>query len=167
MAIALVATYGAWNAAVIVVLHQPASWQVMTSPEAWNEHLTMPGAGILVDLQLIWFHPDTVLLHYLGIPLDVVAAIVGVVLLALAWKRVPREVMWYLVACWCISVCKVTPDGATQSAARYLLTLVPLCIVPAGWLARSRGRPRMAVVAACAFFWCFYLGEWVLWSWVS
>jgi hypothetical protein len=71
------------------------------------------------------------------------------------------------VAYWCIAVCKVTPDGATQSTARYLLALLPLCIVPAGWLSRGRPSFRLAFAAICAYFWLFYFGEWVLWSWVS
>ena len=55
----------------------------------------------------------------------------------------------------------------TMSAARYLLVLLPLCMVPAAWLARALPFVRLSYVFGSVLLGCMILSEWVLWLWVS
>ena len=159
--------YGAWVCYLLFVLRLPAPWQTLTSAHLWNQHFTVPGLAVLADLRAFAAHPGHTLLYNLGLPLDIVATVLAALGLALAVRRLPPGVVLYLVACWAIATCKVMPDATTQSAARYLLALLPLCIVPAAWLARGRPALRLAFVAASLLLAGLCLGEWMLWSWVG
>lgn len=159
--------YAAWLACLALVLRQPAPWQIVTSLPAWNQHYTLPGAGLLADLRLMWQAPGTYFLPALSLPLDIAAAVLGAVgLIALA-RRLPPALTLYLIACWCIALVKVMPNGSTESAARYLLALLPLCILPGGWLAGEHRRWRLVYVSLSLCLACFCFAEWVMWGWIS
>jgi hypothetical protein len=159
--------YVAWLMALQLVLGQKTPIALLTSPSGWNQHFEVPGLAILANLHTFVIDPTGSLFHYLSLPLDTAAAIVAVIGLIVTWRTFPRAIWLYLFACWCVALAKVDTYGNTTSAARYLLVLLPLCMVPATWLARARPGWRVAIVGLFAYLWCFYFGEWVLWSWVS
>ncbi len=84
-------------------------------------------------------------------------------------RRLPPTLWLYLAALWCSAVVKVLPDGRTVSAGRYMLALLPLCVLPAARLAgdgkvRRFARVLWAVAGALVAFlclWAFILGGWV------
>lgn len=159
--------YAAWIACLALVLRQPAPWQVVTLLPAWNEHYTLPGTGLLADLRLMWQAPGTYFLPAVSLPLDIAAAVLGAAgLIALA-RRLPPALTLYLLACWCVALVKVMPNGSTESAARYLLALLPLCIVPGAWLAGGHRRWRLAYISLSLCLACFCLAQWVMWCWIS
>ena len=159
--------YGAWLVVLQTVLGQQTPIELLTSQHGWNQHFEVPGLALLTNLHTFVIDPTGSLFHYLSLPLDTAAAIAALIGLIATWRTFPRAIWLYLFACWCVALAKVDMYGNTTSAARYLLALLPLCMVPAGWFARARPGLRMAFVGLFAFLWCFYLGEWVLWSWVS
>lgn len=162
-----VATYGAWLCAVIFLLRAPTPAQLLTSTNGWNQHFTVPGVGVLVDLIDLVARPSDVLLHHLDLPLDAFAAILAAWGLLAMRKRLPAGLFMYLLLCWCVALTKVSAIWTTTSAARYLLAVLPLCVVPALWLMRARPVVRIAVLVVAAVVSCVYLLDWVLWAWVS
>jgi Mannosyltransferase (PIG-V) len=159
--------YVAWLVVLQIVLGQQTPLELLTSPHGWNQHFEVPGLAILANLHTFVIDPTGSLFHYLSLPLDTAAAIAALIGLIVTWRTFPRAIWLYLFTCWCVALAKVDMFGNTTSAARYLLALFPLCMVPAGWFARARPDLRVAFVGLFAYLWCFYFGEWVLWSWVS
>lgn len=161
------ASYLTWLAVLHYVLLAPLPMETLTSASGWHQHFTVPGLGVLTDLLLIGTQPGNILMHHLSVPLDAVAAIVAAALLMVARRRLPAGLLLYLIACWCAAVVKVQVDGETNSAARYLLALLPLAIIPATWLARARSTLRLGYVGVCLLLGSLYLSEWVFWAWVN
>ena len=165
--VAAVGSYAVWILVLTQALAEPAPWQVLTSSHGWRQHFVLPGSGVLNDLSMIVRHPGLTFAHKLSLPLDVCAAALGAIGLWLARRRLPAGLILFLVGCWCVALIKVEPTGVTNSAARYLLTLLPVCIVPATWLSRARPPLRVAYFGLFLIVACVYMTEWVLWSWVS
>lgn len=165
--LASVGSYGLWILCLTRIASAPPPWQVLTSSHGWRQHFEFPGAGIVNDVTTIVQSPALVFAHKLSLPLDVCAAVLGALGLWLARKRLPSGLLLFLVACWCVALVKLEPTGWTNSAARYLLTLLPISIVPATWLNKSRPAWRIAYFCVFVVFSFVFLTEWVLWSWVS
>lgn len=164
---AAVGAYAVWIVCLTVIAGAPAPWQVLTSSHGWRQHFEIPGAGVINDIRTIIQDPGHTLAHKMSLPLDVVAAFLGALGLWLSRKRLPAGLFLFLLACWCAALVKLEPTGWTNSAARYLLVLLPVCIVPASWLAKTRPSLRAAYIGFFVLVSCLYLTEWVLWSWVS
>ena len=90
----------------------------------------------------------------------------GAVAAALAAaRRLPPGLLLYLAAIWCSAHIKVLPNGLTTAEGRYMLELLPLCILPAGWLARGGPVRRVAwmvggTLSLTVYLWAFVLGGW-------
>lgn len=157
------AVYLGWALIVGWVLHQPLPWEGL---KWWNLHFSVPGTGIFADL-LALAHPGRP--SALGLPGDVLdagAALVSAVIIILAIRRVPPALTLFAVAVWCLALFKVVPDGETMSAARYLLPLLPMAVIVAEKLVRSRPSVQLAWLtlgSLTVFFctWYFVLGLWV------
>ena len=162
-----VGSYALWILFLTRVASAPLPWQVLTSSHGWRQHFEIPGVGVVNDMKTIIQHPGLTFAHKMSLPLDVCAAILGAVGLWLARRRLPAGLLLFLVACWCVALVKLEPTGWTNSAARYLLTLIPLCVLPGMWLSASRPTFRVAYIGFFLVISCVYLTEWVLWSWVS
>lgn len=160
-------TYAAWLLYVHTVLRAPTPYEQVTSSPAWGQHLTLPGLGLISDLLYIAQDPGFRLLYDHALTLDLAAALLAFTGLIVARRHLPRALLLYLVGCWCVAIIKVEPSGITMSAARYLLVLLPLCMVPAAWLARVRPFVRLSYVGVSFLLGCLFLSEWVLWLWVS
>lgn len=167
LVIASVGAYALWILYLTRITSAPAPWQVLTSSHGWRQHFEFPGAGVVNDIVTIAQSPGLVLAHKLSLPLDVCAAVLGALGLWLARRRLPAGLLLFLLACWCVALVKLEPTGWTNSAARYLLTLLPICIVPATWVSRARPAWRIAYFSLFVVFSCIFMTEWVLWSWVS
>lgn len=167
LTVAAVGTYALWMLILTVGLRSQTPWQVLTARNAWNQHFTLPGLGLITDLQLTALDPTTPLVHRFSMALDVSAAVLGGLGIWRARKTLPPGLVLYFFACWCVALTKVEASGATNSAARYLLALLPLCLVPASWLARSRPVSRLAYVGCSVVVSCVFLTNWVLWAWVN
>lgn len=161
------AAYVAWVFVLQFILGRGAPVQLLTAQHGWNQHFAFPGLAVLNDLASIVRGPSDALQHYFSLPLDTAASILALIGLIVTRRKLPQSVWLYLAACWCIALVKVDFFGNTTSAARYLLALLPLCVVPAQWLERARPPARILLFGAFAYLWCFYFGEWLLWSWVS
>ena len=160
-------TYAAWLLYVHFILHALTPYEQVTSSPAWNQHLTLPGLGLIGDILYIARDPAYHLLYDHALTLDLAAALVALVGLVVARRLLPPALLLYFVGCWCVAIIKVEPNGITMSAARYLLVLLPLCMVPAGWLAHARPPARLIYVAVSILLGCMFLAEWVVWLWVS
>jgi hypothetical protein len=158
--------YCGWLLILRNVLRAPLPWQVLTSSRGWNQHWTWPGASIVADIGALLHAGGRTDLAPGSLALDVIASLTAAVALAIAWRRLPSGLALYLVAIWVSAQMKELPSGLSASEARYMLSMLPLALVPAGWLARG-GRPiRLAWVAGGAlcqilFLWMFVLGVWV------
>lgn len=160
-------TYGAWLLYVRFVLRAPTPYEQVTSNPAWGQHLTLPGLGLISDVLYVAQDPGFRLLYDHALTLDLAAALLALIGLVAARRRLPPALLLYLIGCWCVAIIKVESNGITMSAARYLLVLLPLCMVPAGWLARARPLARLSYVGVSFLIGCMLLSEWVLWLWVS
>lgn len=167
LVVAAAGAYAVWIVCLTLIAGAPAPWQVLTSSHGWRQHFEIPGVGVFNDVRTIVQDPGHTLAHKMSLPLDVVAAILGALGLWFARKRLPAGLFLFLLACWCVALVKLEPTGWTNSAARYLLVLLPVCIVPATWLANTRPSLRAAYIGFFVLVSCLYLTEWVLWSWVS
>jgi hypothetical protein len=160
--------YGAWMLVLVYGLGFPSPTQSLTSSShGWGQHFTVPGLGVLVDLIMIIMRTGDVLFHHIDIALDALAAIIAAWGLVAARKRLPAGLFLYLFLCWCVALTKVTSMGTTNSASRYLLALLPLCLVPGLWLARTRPPLRIAWLTACALLAAWVFLDWMLWAWVA
>lgn len=162
-----VAAYGIWVAVLTWGLHQGAPWQELSASSLWRQTFTWPGVGVVVDIGHVLLQPADVLAHYPDIVLDVVGSVAAAIGIGVAWRRLPPGMLLYLVGGWCMAVVKVQTLGVTTGAARYLLALLPLCLVPGEWLARAKPYVRLPVVAAAAVVVCTILSKWVLWTWIN
>jgi hypothetical protein len=157
------AAYVGWAIALYMV-RLPLPWEPLGSTKGWGLQFTWPGEGILADL-LALGHPVT----GMGLQSDILdagAAALVAVLIVVAARRLPLAFTLYGVFIWCLALIKVLPDGETMSAARYLLPLLPLALLPGAWLARHAPLVRVAWVAvACVplmfFTWYYIMGAWV------
>jgi hypothetical protein len=157
------AAYVGW-AIALYAMQLPLPWVPLGSAKGWGLHFTWPGEGILGDL-LALGHPVT----GMGLQSDILdagAAIIVAVLIVMAFRRLPLAFTLYGVFIWCLALIKVLPDGETMSAARYLLPLLPLALLPGAWLARHSPAIRLAWGAiACVpllfFTWYYIMGAWV------
>lgn len=160
-------TYLAWLLVLQFIFGRGTPMELLTAQHGWNQHFTLPGLAVLTNLASILRNPSGAWQHYFSLPLDTAAALLSLIGLVVMRRRLPLSVWLYLAACWCIALMKVDFFGNTTSAARYLLALLPLCVVPAQWLEKARPSARILLCATFAYLWCFYFGEWLLWSWVS
>jgi hypothetical protein len=161
-----VLAYGGWLVIVRVVLRAPLPWDLVTAPDAWKLRYTWPGSGLLADIGLL-IHPTPDLIGMLAsAALDVSTSLAALATLALAVRRLPSGLALYLAAMWCSAQIKVLPNGLTTAEGRYMLELLPLCVVPAAWLARGGPVRRLAwlaggTVTLTIYLWAFVSGGWV------
>lgn len=167
LVVASVGVYALWILYLTRIASAPAPWQVLTSSHGWRQHFEFPGAGVVNDVITIVRSPGMVFAHKLSLPLDVCSAILGAVGLWLARRRLPAGLLLFLLACWCVALVKLEPTGWTNSAARYLLTLLPIGFVPATWLSRTRPALRLTYFSVVVVLSCVFMTEWVMWAWVS
>lgn len=160
-------TYVAWLLFVRFVLHAPIPYEHVTSSSDWNLRPALPGLGLIGDVLYFAQDPGFRLLYDHAHVLDVVASLLALLGLIVARRQLPPPLLLYLIGCWCIALFLVEQNGTTISTARYLLVLLPLCMVPAGWLARTRPFVRQIYVGVSLLLGCMLLAEWVLWLWVS
>jgi hypothetical protein len=162
------AAYGLWMLVLVYGLRMPSPAQSLTSStQGWGQHFTIPGLGVLVDLIMLIARTGDVLFHHIDIALDAVAAIFAAWGLIVARRRLPPGLLLYLALCWCVALTKVTAIGTTNSASRYLLALLPLCFVPAMWLAKAKPPVRVVWFTACVLLSAWVFLYWMLWSWVA
>lgn len=165
-AAAPVLAYGAWLVAQRTALHAPLPWMLLSAP-GWNLHFTWPGSGLLADLAALFIRPPAgAQVVMMSIALDAGMSLAAAVALLISARRLPPGVALYLAAMWCSGLIKVLPNGLTISEGRYMLGLLPLCVVPAAWLARGGPARRIAWVTVgllglLVYLWTFVLGGWV------
>ena len=157
--------YLLWVLLVGLGLRAPLPWAPLSAASGWNLHYTWPGAGVLAD-QGVWARGAMPSPLRVAVPLDAIAALVSGLLISLAARRLPAGLLLYLLACWCLAVMKVQTAGLTISAARYLLLLLPLAVLPGEWLARGRPLVRAVWVVGSgalllALTWAFIWGAWI------
>ncbi len=160
-------TYAAWLLYVHVVLRAPIPYEQVTSGSGWDLRLTLPGLGLLSDVVYLAQDPGFRLLYDHAHILDILAALLALIGLILARRQLPPALLLYLIGCWCVALIQVELSGITMSTARFMLALLPLCMVPAGWLARARPYARLSYISMSLLLGCVFLSEWVLWLWVS
>jgi mannosyltransferase PIG-V len=158
---------GAWLLFLKAVAHQPTPAELLTGSNGWRQHFTLPGLGDVSMVRILLANPADVLLHHVDIPLDAGAAIAAAWGLFAARKRLPVGLLLYLTLSWCASVAKVTEIETTPSASRYLLALLPLCLLPGIWLARAEPVLRFAVMIPCWIVAAWLFLNWILWGWVA
>lgn len=161
--------YLGWVLVVGLVLRAPLPWEPLAAPNGWNLHYTWPGAGMVADLGML-AQPALALQLGLGIPtllLDALAAVLAGVALLVAARRLPPGLVLYLLASWCLALVKVQAQGLTVSAARYLLPLLPLAILPGELLARGRPWLRLVWVALWSLLLLLLIAAFVLNHWVG
>jgi hypothetical protein len=140
--------YALWLATLQALWHAPLPWQPLGAARGWDLRFTWPGSGILADLAVFGWPGGAPIGVALAAALDLGAAGVCSVLLVIALRRFPPALLLYLAATLLTSLMKVEPSGLTTSEARYMLALLPLAALPAGWLARGGPARRIAWVSA-------------------
>jgi hypothetical protein len=158
--------YASWLVMLRLALHAPEPWQVLASPQGWHQHVTWPGSGVLADLGAL---RDNIgcLTRVRTLSLEVIASLAGLAALVVGVRRLPAGLSLYLAAVWCSGLVKVTESGQTTSEGRYMLALLPLCVLPAGWLARDGWVRRAAWVGVGLLGLMLYLVTFVLGNWVA
>ena len=161
--------YLGWVLVVGLLLRAPLPWEPLAASNGWNLHYTWPGAGIVADLSML-VQPALAVRLGLGLStllLDALAALLtGAALLVVA-RRLPPELLLYAWAMWCLALVKVQSQGLTVSAARYLLPLLPLAILPGELLARGRPWLRLTWVACWGLPLLLLIAAFVLNDWVA
>lgn len=155
--------YFGWACIIVWVLHQPLPWVAL---KEWNLRYSLPGTGIFADL-IALVHPGRP--SALGLPgdaLDAGLALLSAAAIILAIRRIPPAFIIFAVGIWLLALFKVEPDGETMSTARYLLPLLPVAVVVAERLVRSRPSTQLILLtlgSLTVFFctWYFILGLWV------
>jgi Mannosyltransferase (PIG-V) len=160
-------TYMAWLLIVHFALRAPMPFEQVTSRSGWDLRLTLPGLGLIGDVLYLAQDPGFRLLYDHAHVLDLVASLLALIGLIVARRQLPPALLLYLIGCWCVALIQVELSGITMSTARFQLALLPLCMVPAGWLARARPFVRLSYVFGSVLLGCMILAEWVLWLWVS
>jgi hypothetical protein len=157
--------YGGWMAVLRFVMHAPLPWDLLVASDAWNLRFSWPGSGVLADIVVLIHPPKGFAIGSLA--LDVISTLVALGALLVAVRRLPKGVALYLLAVWCTALIKVLPNGMTVSEGRYMLQMLPLCMVPAAALARSGTVLRLAwivvgTVTVVVFLWSFVLWKIVI-----
>ena len=159
--------YGGWLGALHLVFHAPSPWDVLTVVPGWGLRLTWPGSGLIADATLLIQRPPDLAPFIDTTALDLIVAAAAALALVAAARRLPLGLTLYLAGSWCAALVKVAPIGLTVSAGRYMLALLPLCVVPAGWLAHSGVVRRVIWILAGGVYMTVNLGLFVLWSWIG
>ncbi|HEY7985215.1 MAG TPA: mannosyltransferase family protein [Ktedonobacterales bacterium] len=158
--------YALWLLALRIFWRAPLPWEPLGAARGWGLRLSWPGSGVLADLAVFGRPGGAPLGVALAAALDLGAIGVCAALLVLAAQRFPPALLLYLALSLVTSLMKVEPNGLTTSEARYMLALLPLAALPAGWLARGSSRRRLVWVGACvpaqlALLMAFVLNAWV------
>lgn len=161
--------YLGWVLVVGLLLRAPLPWEPLAASNGWNLHYTWPGAGIVADLGML-AQPALALRLGLGLPtllLDALAALLTGAALIVAARRLPPALLLFAWAIWCLALVKVQSQGLTVSAARYLLPLLPLAILPGELLARGRPWQRLVWMAGWSLALMLLMAAFVLNDWVA
>jgi mannosyltransferase PIG-V len=165
-AVAPLVAYALWLAALGAVWHAPPPWQPLSDAHAWVLRFTWPGSGILADVAALGQPGGAAAGVALAAAVDLGAVGVSLALLVMAARRFPTAWLLYFGASLLASLTKVHANGLTASEARYMLALLPLMALPAGWLARGEVPRRLAWVGVCALAQMLLLLAFVLDVWV-
>jgi hypothetical protein len=161
--------YAAWVATLVFVLHVPPPWKEALDTAVWNVRVSWPWQGLWADARLLFFPGGP--LHLQGsvpeVVLDLVMSVGALVALVVMARRLPASLLLYLSAMWWTSLSKVYGNGLTISEGRYMLQLLPLCILAASWLAQGRDWRRLAWVAVSLPIMLLYLWAFVMYLWVA
>jgi hypothetical protein len=134
---------------VLQLALEPMPWSVLADPRTWNLRFAWPWQGLWADVRLL-FVPGDPLHNYTSMVasdfLDLVMSLGALALLVAAFRRLPLGLVLYVAAMWWVSLSKILAFGPTISESRYMLQLLPLCVVPAEWLVRRGGVRRLAWV---------------------
>jgi hypothetical protein len=142
-------------------------WTPLTDPLAWSLHFSWPWTALAADAQVVWQQPHGAVTLFESPALDLVSAVLAAVGLVVTARRLPLGMTLFFICSWWSSTVKVLPGGLTNSEGRYMLQLLPLCVVPAGWMARWHPVARVAWMVACTILLIWYLTTFVLGGWVS
>jgi hypothetical protein len=158
--------YALWLVALRVFWQAPPPWQPLADARGWNLRLAWPWSGILADAA-VFGGPKGPLSSLAQLAmLDLSAIGIAVALLIVAARRFPPELVIYLALSLLTSLMKVEPNGLTTSEARYTLSLLPLAVLPAVWLARGGPRRRLTWIIVCLPMQALLLMGFVLNVWV-
>ena len=160
-------SYGAWLGALALLIHAPMPWAPLTAQHAWNLHLALPWTGLWADA-VHWVQHFTVFTTLSdSAVLDLVFSLAGLAGLVAAARRMPPGFSGYFAALWLVSMVKVLPSGITVSESRYMLQLLPLAVIPAGWMAGCRPAWRVLLSVGAAIMLVWYLSIFILGGWVA
>lgn len=165
LVVAALGPYLLWLTYLRFGLRAHTPYELLTSANGWNQRLTFPLLALVSDVHYLTLGTNLVYDH--ALLLDVIAALLGALGLVALRRRLPLAVLLYLVAGWCAALIKVEANGVTMSASRYLLVLLPLCLVPGTLLARAPALLRLAYAGFCMLLASIFVAEWVVWLWVS
>jgi hypothetical protein len=157
---------GLWLVALRVLWQAPLPWEPLGDARGWNLRFAWPWAGILADAA-VFAGPKGPLSSLAQLAmLDLSAVGIAVALLIVAARRFPPGLVLYLGLSLLTSLMKVEPNGLTTSEARYMLSLLPLAMLPAVWLARGGPGRRLTWIIVCLPMQALLLMGFVLNVWV-
>jgi hypothetical protein len=139
-----------------------APWH--TVARAW--HQAVHGAGYAVDPARVFAAADGGPAFRVAAAVDLAALVLAVVLLAVAWRRLPVELWVYSIVVLVPAVITPSPILALMSMSRYVLAAFPLFIV----LGRLVARGSIALpawTAASAAIGAYLTLLFTTWRWVA
>jgi hypothetical protein len=158
--------YALWLVGLRAFWQAPLPWQPLGDAHGWNLRVAWPWSGMLADAA-VFAGPKGPLSGLAQLAaLDLSAIGIAMALLIVAMRRFPPGLVLYLALSLLTSLMKVEPNGLTTSEARYTLSLLPLAVLPAVWLARGGPRRRLTWIIVCLTAQALLLMAFVLNVWV-
>jgi hypothetical protein len=142
--------------------HLRAPWHTLA--RAWNQ--AVHGAGYTIHPARVFATADGGPAFKIAAAVDLAALILAVILLALAWRRLPVELWVYSLLVLVPAVISPSPVLALMSMSRYVLAAFPLFIVVGRLVARGTVA-LPAWTAASAAIGAYLTLLFTTWRWIA
>ncbi len=138
-----------------------AAWPWQTLSATWRSQMVWPWVGILGNLSSITVSPieTNYPLFYRFVYLFLVCA--GIVLLGMAWKKMPALYKVYAASQLLVILSKVDSQNQLVAAGRYLLVVFPLMVAAALTLNTTARRIWIAFSIGCQAYMLIVFYWWI------
>ncbi len=138
-----------------------AAWPWQTQGAVWHQQLSWPWVGLFGNLSSITFSPIETNYPPFYRFMDLFLVCAGIVLLGMAWKKMPALYKVYAACQLLVILSKVDSQNQLVAAGRYLLVVFPLMVAAALTINTTARRIWTAFSIGCQAYMLIVFYWWI------